>query len=105
MVDIIITNHANERIKERVGIKSQRAKEAYVMKAYYEGLREKDCSGASLKLIQRRKRDEFTDRDLVLYRDQIFVFDGHSLVTVLPVDYDYLKIMNKARCKRNKKIA
>ena len=45
MVDIIITNHANERIKERVGIKSQRAKEAYVMKAYYEGLREKDCSG------------------------------------------------------------
>ena len=61
--------------------------------------------GASLKLIQRRKRDEFTDRDLVLYRDQIFVFDGHSLVTVLPVDYDYLKIMNKARCKRNKKSA
>lgn len=105
MIDIIITNHANERIKERVGLKSQHAKEAYVMKAYYEGLREKDCSGASLKLIQRRKRDEFTDRDLVLYRDQIFVFDGHSLVTVLPVDYDYLKIMNKVRCKRNRKIA
>lgn len=33
MVDIIITNHANERIKERVGLKSQHAKEIYVMKA------------------------------------------------------------------------
>ena len=105
MVDIIITHHANERIKERVGLKSQHAKEAYVMKAYYEGLREEDCSGVSLKLIQRRKGDEFTNRDLVLYRDQIFVFDGHALVTVLPVDSDYLKIMNKVRCKHNKRIA
>lgn len=105
MTDLIITHHANERIKERVGLKSQRAKEAYVMKAYYEGLREKDCSGASLKLIQRSKKEKYTARELVLYRDQIFVFDGYSLVTVLPVDYDYLKIMNKVRCKRNKKLA
>ena len=77
----------------------------HACRALREGLREEDCSGASLKLIQRRKRDGYNARDLVLYRDQIFVFDGHLLVTVLPVDYDYLKIMNKVRCKRNKKIA
>lgn len=41
----------------------------------------------------------------MLFRDQIFVFDGLTLVTVLPIDQDYQKLMNKVRCKRNKRIA
>lgn len=105
MTNILISDHANERIKERVGLKSQHAKEAYVMRAYYEGLREKDCTGVSLKFIQRRKKGEYGNRELVLYRDQIFVFQNYALVTVLPVDSAYLKAMNKIRCKRNRKSA
>ena len=53
---LIITNHASDRLKERVGLKSQREKETYVLKAYREGLCENDCSGISLKLIQNCKK-------------------------------------------------
>ena len=103
MENIIITDHARGRIKERVGIKSQHEKEAFAMKAYYEGLREDDCTGVSLKLIQSCKKDEFWYRELVLYRDQIYVFEGQTLITVLSLDSNYLKIMDKNRCKRNKR--
>ena len=104
MLNVVISNHANKRIKQRVGIKSFNAQVGYVEKAYKQGLRKEDCTGASLRLLE--EREEFSnDRDLVLFRDQIFVFDGLTLVTVLPIDQDYQKLMNKVRCKRNKRIA
>ena len=104
MNDIAISNHANKRIKQRVGIKSFNAHVGYVEKAYAFGLRKQDCTCASLRLLEGS--EEFSnDRELVLFRDQIFVFDGLTLVTVLPVDQDYQKLMNKVRCKRNKRIA
>lgn len=74
MANIAISNHANKRIKQRVGIKSFNAQVGYVEKAYEQGLRKEDCTGASLRLLE--EREEFSnDRDLVLFRDQIFVFD------------------------------
>lgn len=104
MANIAISNHANKRIKQRVGIKSFNAQVGYVEKAYEQGLRKEDCTCASLRLLE--EREEFSnDRGLVLFRDQIFVFDGLTLVTVLPIDQDYQKLMNKVRCKHNKRIA
>lgn len=104
MNDIVVTNHANKRIKQRVGIKGFAAQVAYVEKAYEHGLRKEDCTCASLRLLEGR--EEFSnDRELVLFRDQIFVFDGLTLVTVLPIDQDYQKLMNKVRCKHNKRIS
>lgn len=105
MIDLIITCHADQRIKERVGIKSRQARQNYVMKAYGEGLRIGECSGLSLKFMLSRKKEEFAYRELVLFRDQIFVFEKNYLVTVLPTDCDYKKQMDKIRCKHNKKTA
>lgn len=105
MINITISDHANQRIKERIGIKSQRAKQEYVARAYYEGLRENECDGLSLKFILSRKKEGYENRDLVLYRDQLFVFEDERLVTVLPVDAAFHKTMNKIRCKHNKRIA
>lgn len=104
MANIAICTHANKRIKQRVGIKGFAAQVDYVEKAYAFGLRKQDCACASLRLLEGR--EEFSKgRELVLFRDQIFVFEDMTLVTVLPIDKDYQKVMNKVRCKHNKRIA
>ncbi len=101
-MSIYISNHASARLKERVGIKGAKEKENYVRKAYFEGKREDDCTGISLKHIKKHKKAEFEARELVLYQDQIFVFEDQGLITVLSIDKKYAKNMNKNRCKQKK---
>lgn len=105
MSNITICDHANKRIKQRVGIKGFAAQLNYVEKAYKCGLRKEECNcPASVRLLQARE-GVAQNRELVLYRDQVFVFEDSTLVTVLPIDHDYQKVMNAIRCKNNRRSA
>ena len=59
MLNVVISNHANKRIKQRVGIKSFNAQVGYVEKAYEQGLRKEDCTCASLRLLEEREEFSF----------------------------------------------
>ena len=52
MLNVVISNHANKRIKQRVGIKSFNAQVGYVEKAYEQGLRKEDFTAASNSVVQ-----------------------------------------------------
>lgn len=100
---IRVCDHANERMKERTGIKSRYLMAQNASKAFALGLRESNCKGAELKYIRSYKKDSVNgERELVLYEDQIWVFEGLTLVTILPRDLDFVKKMEKIRRKNNR---
>ena len=99
---IVVGAHAVQRIKERVGIKSGKKMQLLAEAAYYEGQSIYETSGISLSLMEDRLRPSHPERDLRLYRDQIFVYEYDFLVTVLPKDLGYMKAMEKSRAKHNR---
>ena len=99
-MELIITDHAALRIKERVGIKNAKGKEALAMAAYTEGMRLGECDRLSEIELMAHNKYEF--REVVMYRDQLFIFDGNVLITVLPVNQDYRRIMESKRARMNR---
>jgi len=42
-MEIIVSRHADERIKERIGIKSEQRRKSVAQKAFHEGIRIEGC--------------------------------------------------------------
>jgi|GEM_PF-4458180 len=104
MLDIVVTKHANERMKERMNIKNQKSQYACAEAAYLTGIRKNNCARAiDERLLSEREKEIYVGRDNVIYRDRVFVFAGHNLVTVLPLNATYYKKMCKIRAKLNRR--
>ena len=100
---IMICDHANDRLKERTGVKSRYLMSQNASKAFVLGLREENCKGPELKYLRKYKKDSDNgERELVLYEDQLWIFEGLTLVTILPRDLDFVKKMEKIRSKRHR---
>lgn len=87
MCFVYVSAHADKRIKERLpGMKSAKRRRTIAEEAYIHGVRIADSKGAEHAYIARCTKDnpEYAGRDLVLYADRVFVFDGVRLVTMLP---------------------
>lgn len=100
---ITIIDHSSERIKERVGIKSAKHRQILAEAAYAVGQRIYETEGISRLLMENRLRPQWPTRELVLYRDQIYVFQDEVLITVLPKDANYVRLMEKIRFKEHRK--
>lgn len=90
---IAITKHADKRIKERVlGMKSAEKRMAFAECAWRLGVHRGEAGAAADAYLGRREEaaeafaDEYAGRDVVLYRDFLFVFEEALLITVLPRD-------------------
>ncbi len=104
-VEIIVTQHARERIKERMCIKSLGRMERIAMDAYENGFCLDELTGAMRNhLLKSDKPEEYPDRELRLYGDQVFIFVENYLVTVLPLNMKFRKNMEKKRSKQNKRV-
>lgn len=107
-MDIIITKHAERRIKERVpGMKSESKRAAFVADAMARGVRQAESRGAGAAYLRHRKEiaaecEEYAGRDMVLYREYIFVLEGGTLITVLPRSADYGRRMERERAKHRR---
>lgn len=107
-MDIIITKHAERRIKERVpGMKSESKRAAFVENAVVYGIRLEGSSGAGAAYLRHKQAlsaeyAEYAGRDLLLYREYIFVMEVGTLITVLPRSLDYGRRMERERAKRRR---
>ena len=95
---IAITKHADKRIKERVpGMKSAEKRMAFAECAWRLGVHRGEAGAAADAYLGRREEaaeafaDEYAGRDVVLYRDFLFVFEEALLITVLPRDEAYCR--------------
>ena len=107
-MDIIITKHAERRIKERVpGMKSESKRAAFVENAVVYGIRLEGSSGAGAAYLRHKQAlsaeyAEYAGRDLLLYREYIFVMEAGTLITVLPRSCDYGRRMERERAKHRR---
>lgn len=99
-MELIITDHAALRLKERAGIKNAKRRESFAEAAYMEGIRIDNCDRLSAKEILAHSKNEY--REVVVYHDQLFIFEDNVLITVLPVNKEYKRIMEERRAKFNR---
>ena len=97
-----VCGHADGRIKERLGVKSEHKRLALAKLAYERGLRERDCDGYALEYLRMKRKTvpECEGRELVLYCGKIFVFSGETLVTVYLPPEGYARLIRKETARK-----
>lgn len=93
-VQIIITDHAFIRTKERLGL-DKKATERHAMKAYVAGLQHKNC-----KLPLKKHVDELylrykTCDNIRIYGEVVFLFSRNKLITVYQLPNELKRLANK----------
>jgi hypothetical protein len=82
MKNIILTDHAVNRIKERIGIK-KKAAPRIAEKAWLNGISHSDTRGKLNRFITSLFFKYKTANNIKIYGKHIFIFCGSTLVTVL----------------------
>ena len=71
------------------------------------GVRQAESRGAGAAYLRHKQAlsaeyAEYAGRDLLLYREYIFVMEAGTLITVLPRSCDYGRRMERERAKRRR---
>jgi len=90
----IITNHAEERIIERCGIK-KKSVERIVDKVLEKGYSHNQLKGRLKKWVDGIYLKERTANNVKLYGDKAYVFVDNKLVTVIQIPQDLMKDFRK----------
>ena len=100
---IVVTAHADMRIKQRMpGMKSAKRRATLAEAAYNNGVRLENATKSQSVRILKHFKEEYPGRDVVLYADRIFIFQDVWLVTMLPNERQQKKRgkYNRAREQR-----
>lgn len=100
---IQLTKHAAKRIRQRVGNKSAERMQVLADTAFVQGVRIHDeaIRVAQVRILMRYAKQD-ADRDYVLYRQNVYVYQNASLITVLPLEPNDLRILEK-NCRKQKR--
>lgn len=80
-VDIVITGHAFERGKQRMGLNESAFKHLAV-RAYLEGIKEREAKAPLRKFISSLCQEHSTVNNFRVYGEYIYLFNDCVLVTV-----------------------
>lgn len=94
MSDIIITDHAYDKAKERFSF-SKPALERVAGKAYREGITHSSSSGNLKKYITKLWFDYKKADNIKIYGEIIFFFSKNILITVYQIPHSLRKLANK----------
>lgn len=87
-----MTKHCNKRMKERMGIKSEAKQQKIVDNALTRG-KSVDCFTGKekryLEGIQKKTEKTLNSRELRVYQNKVFIFDGDLCVTILHLPKDF----------------
>lgn len=92
----MIIEHSSKRLKERMGVKSESKQENIVRNAYMRGKPITNYTGKDRKYLERLSQTSaavLNNRDLRVYQDKIFIFDGDLCVTILQLPKKFGKKM------------
>jgi hypothetical protein len=93
-VEMRVSKHAKKRMKERCGLKVKchdRAAEV----AMRDGLHHKDCTGRLKKHVDYLFLNHRKGNNIRLYGDNVFIFEGVTLITLLKLPNIYKDAVNK----------
>ena len=83
MPDIVISEHAHERMKERLGLPKS-ARQAAAVRAFLLG-RQRDEIDPRLRKYLDGKREYEGSHGFRVYGNHVFVFTGYRLITVYEI--------------------
>jgi len=92
MEEVIITDHAFDKIKERMGFKKKVAIKMTKM-AIEKGLSHKDTKGRLNKYITSLWGYNKNANNIKIYGHYIFIFSGNTLITVYLLPNNLKKLM------------
>ena len=99
---VIVTNHAKERTRQRVGL-PKRVIEKNALKAFDEGIRHNELSGSIKRFVDGLYLQYQTANNIRIYCGNVYLFTGNVLITVLQLPPKYRKSADKIEKKREKK--
>ncbi len=82
--EIIITDHAYKRAKERLSLTSNAFKKL-ATKAYHQGISKSDCSGNLAKYVYKLWRSYQVANNIRIFGEYVFLFTGNILITVYQI--------------------
>lgn len=89
-MQVKVSHHAFQRIRERCGL-NRKSAERLAQRAFERGIKHEQTKGRLNKWVTSQYfRNENID-NLIIYGDNIYLFDGNILVTVFRVPHDLLK--------------
>ncbi|HNP24643.1 MAG TPA: hypothetical protein PKM63_21780 [Panacibacter sp.] len=94
-MNLIITKHAYERGKERMGLAAGAFKKI-AAQAYCYGVGMEETKGALNKHLQELATQK-PDTYPAIYSEHVFVFSSNRLITVFRVKPNYLKLIKKRK--------
>ena len=80
--DIRITDHAFDRIKERLGL-SKKAAQRIALKAYAEGIQHEQTTGALRRYLDKIYISHGKSSGTRIYGEHLWLFREQTLLTVL----------------------
>lgn len=92
-IEIIITEHAFERAKERLGL-DRKAFEKLALKAYISGMKHAECKGQLNKFITKLFMQYKTANNTRIYGEVIYLFHGNTLITVYQIPVELKKYLS-----------
>ena len=85
-VTVTVTEHADTRMKERLGL-PRKARQAAAQRAFDRGKRHADVSGRLRRFLDAKWFDHHCD-NVRIYGEHIWFFRGTTLVTVYEIKKD-----------------
>lgn len=82
---IIVTNHARQRMKERLELDSDFEIEKSARKAFYKGFGYREVGRQLQKYMWKRYVQHNYKGDIKLYKNHLYVFKYNVLVTVIDI--------------------
>jgi hypothetical protein len=89
-INIIVTDHAFRRAKERLGLNSK-AFSRMAMKSFIAGKKHKDCKGQLKKYIDKIWLEQRQANNIRIYGEVLYLFRNNYLITVYQLPNDLKK--------------
>lgn len=96
----IISEHAKERVSERVGV-SKSSAERLTMLAKERGVRMEDIAGKFRHYLNNERHHHYND-DVILYGNALYMFNDGVCATVLVVPERFRKTAEMVQKKHSK---
>jgi hypothetical protein len=99
--DAVVTNHANKRIRERVGV-NKKSTDTLATKALKKGLAHTELKGGLRKYVDGIFFKSKTANNIKVLHDKVYIFREHVLITVITLPHNLARVSNQLMKKRNK---
>ena len=97
-----MSNHATDRMSERCGLNKKSAERLSKL-ALENGISHSDTSGSLNKYLTKLFFYNKTANNIRIYGEYIYIFCDDILITVMPLDNKYKKIVRNINTKKGEK--